>query len=54
MHNTVDDVALTNSREITFPHDFAQNPKQNFFGFPRPQYVLSMFFNLGHFSASQS
>ena len=53
MHNIVGDVAFTNiSWEITFSHGFVQNPKQTFCDFPRPQYVLSMFLNFGHFSAS--
>ena len=50
MHNTKGDVALTNiSREKCCFHDLVQYPKQKFFAFPRPQYVLSMFLNFGHF-----
>ena len=31
-----------------------QYPKQTFLAFPHPQYVLSMFYNFGYFSASRS
>ena len=55
MHNTKGDVALMNmSRETSCFRDLLQYPKQKFLAFPQPQYVLRMFFNFGHFSASFS
>ena len=42
------------SRETNYFHDFVQYPKQKFFAFPQPRYVLSMFLNFWHFSASCS
>ena len=55
MHNTKADVALMNiSRDKNYFHYLVQYPKQKFFAFPQPQYVLSMFLNFGHFSASCS
>ena len=55
MHNTKGDVALmNNSRETNYFHDLVQHPKWKFFVFPQPEYVLSMYLNFGHFSASCS
>ena len=41
-------------RRKNYFHDLVQYPIQKFFAFPQPRYVLRMFLNFGHFSASYS
>ena len=52
MHNTKDNVALTNiSQETYYFHDFELYPKSKLLAFPRPLYFLIMFLKPEHFSA---
>ena len=55
IYKTIGDVAQTKiSQETNYLHDFVQYPKQNCFTSPQPRYVLSIFLNFGHLSASRS
>ena len=54
MLNTTGDVALAEIAKKRTTFFFFQYPKWNFFVFPQPQYILSMFLNFGQFSASCS